>query len=123
MIFNGVKSVQLWFERGDKHIMLVTGTFLKMSVNTGDEIQIPVILCPSDEKYYVCLPEHDAAFYLNYEESVDKDTFTSYMDGSSAEVVAAAVIQAVKLILLCGGGPDWLQKKYRTSVSLPSGIL
>ena len=86
--------------------MLVTGTFLEMSINTDEETQTSVILCPSKEKYYVCLPEHDAAFSLNYGESVDKDTFTLYMDGSSAEAVAAAVIQALKLILLCKGGPD-----------------
>lgn len=90
--------------------MLVTGTFLEISINTDEETQIPIILCPSKEKYYVCLPEHDAAFYLNYGESVDKDTFTLYMDGSSAEVVAAVVIQAMKLILLCRGSSDWLQK-------------
>lgn len=132
MIFNGVKTVHLWFEKfnsgsifkkGCDNTMFVTGTFLKISVNTGEEFHIPVILCPANEKYYVCLPEHDAAFYLNYGESVDKDTFTSYMDGSSAQVVAAAVIQAMKLILLCGGGPDWLREKYRTTASLSLGIL
>ena len=94
--------------------MLVIGTFLEMSINTDEETQIPVILCPSNEKYSVCLPEHDAAFYLNYGESVDKDTFTSYMDGSSATLVADAVVQAVKLLSSCGGGLNWLQKKHRT---------
>jgi hypothetical protein len=103
--------------------MLATGTFLKMSVNTGEELQIPVILCPDAEKYLVCLPEHEAAFELNYGESVDIDTFTSYMDARTAELVASVVVQALKLILLCGGGPDWLQKKYRSTTFLSLGIL
>jgi hypothetical protein len=90
--------------------MLVTGTFLEMSINTDEETQMPVILCPSSEKYFVCLPEHDGAFFLNYDESVDKDTFTLYMDGSSAEVVAAAVIQALKLFKSCGGEPNGCKK-------------
>ena len=83
--------------------MFNTETFLKMFVNTGEEFHIPVILCPDNEKYYVCLPEHDAAFGMNYGESVDMDTFALYMDGSSAEMVSSAVIQALKLILICGG--------------------
>lgn len=86
--------------------MLVTGTFYEISIYIDEETQITVILCPSKVKYYVCLPEHDGAFYLNYEETVDKDTFTLYMDGSSAELVADAVTQAMKLILLCKGRPD-----------------
>jgi hypothetical protein len=102
MIFDGVKTVQLWFKKfnsglifkkGCDNTMFTTGTFLKMSIHTGEEFHIPVILCPANEKYYVCLPEHDAAFDLIYGESVDKDTFTSYMDRSSAEDVTAGVIQ------------------------------
>ncbi len=86
--------------------MLVTGTFLKMSVKTDDDTHTPVILCPAAGIYYICLPEQETIFRLNYEEGADVNAFSSYMDGRSAKLVAAAVAQALKLIMLCGGDHD-----------------
>lgn len=84
--------------------MIKTGTFLEMSIKTTDTVPIPVILGETGRGYFVCLPDHDAAFELKYAEDADADNFTGYMDGTSAELVAAAVKQAIGLLLYCGGG-------------------
>jgi len=79
-----------------------------LSVDTGDEFKIPVILAQTVRGLLICLPDHETAFELKYSEDIDKDSFIDYMDGHSADMVASAVIQALKLISLCGGGLDWL---------------
>ena len=84
--------------------MIKTGTFLEMSIKTTDNVPIPVILGQTVRGYFVCLPDHDAAFELEYAEDVNADNFTGYMDGTSAKLVAITVKQAIGLIFYCEGG-------------------
>jgi hypothetical protein len=84
--------------------MIKTGTFLEMWIKTPDTTPIPVILGETTRGYFVCLPNHDAAFELKYDDTAESYNFTDYMDGTSAELVAATVNQAIGLLLYCKGG-------------------
>jgi hypothetical protein len=53
--------------------------------------------------YFICLPDYEIAFELDYAKDLDKDCFIQYMDGSSAELVAATVKQAMELLFYCDG--------------------
>lgn len=88
--------------------MVTTGTFLELMIKVIDTDPIPVILGQTKRGYFVCLPNYDAAFELKHAEDVDEDNFTCLMDGASAELVAAAVKQAIGLLFYCGGALNCL---------------
>ena len=81
--------------------MIVTGTFLDMSVKITDSDPIPVILGQTYRGYFICLPDHEIAFELAHVEDLDTDHFIQYMDGSSAEFVAAIVKRTIELLFYC----------------------
>lgn len=83
--------------------MITTGTFLYMPVKTTDSAPIPLILGQTPRGYFICLPDHEAAFELNHAEDLDTDCFIQYMDGYSAELVVATVKRAMGLLLSCEG--------------------
>jgi hypothetical protein len=81
--------------------MIATGTFIDMSVKITDSVPIPVILGQTHRGYFICLPDHEIAFELDHAEDLDTDCFIHYMDGSSAELVAATVKRAMELLFYC----------------------
>jgi hypothetical protein len=81
--------------------MIATGTFLYIPVKTTDSAPIPVILGKTHRGYFICLPDHEVAFESDHAEDLDADCFIHYMDGFSAELVAAAVKRAMELLLYC----------------------
>jgi hypothetical protein len=87
--------------------MISTGTFLELTIKV-DTDPIPVILGRTRRGYFICLPDHDASFELKHFEDVDEDSFTCYMDGTSALMVAGIVKQALGLLFYCGGVLDYL---------------
>lgn len=89
--------------KGDEYSMIETGTFLYMPVKMTDSAPTPVILGQTHRGYFICLPDHEVAFELNHAEDLDADCFTQYMDGYSAEFVAATVKRAMGLLLSCEG--------------------
>ena len=81
--------------------MIETGTFLYMPVKMTDSAAISVILGQIHRGYFICLPDHEVAFELNHAEDLCADCFIQYMDGYSAELVAATVKRAIELLLSC----------------------
>jgi len=80
-----------------------------MSIKMTDTAPILVILGQTVRGYFACLPGHEAAFELKDTQNIDSDSFTGYMDGAGAELVAAVVKQAIGLPVYCGGGSDWIR--------------
>lgn len=87
--------------------MISTGTFLELTIKV-DTDPIPVILGKTKRGYFICLPNHDAAFELKHAEDVDEENFICYMDGVSAQMVAGIVKQALGLLFYCGGALNYL---------------
>lgn len=83
--------------------MVSTGTFLKISIKPVDTDTIPVIIGQDGSEYFVCLTDHLISFGFKSPEDIDEESFTGCMDGFSAQLVAAAVKQAVGLLAYCGG--------------------
>lgn len=90
--------------------MIKTGFFMELMIKSIDTAPIPVILGRSIRGYFVCLLDHDAAFEIENAEDVDADNFTCYMDGTSADLVAAAVKQAIGLLFYCEEGFNLLER-------------
>jgi|AGTN01.2.fsa_nt_gi hypothetical protein len=80
--------------------MITTGTFLYMPVKTTDSAPIPLILGQTPRGYFICLPDHETAFELECVEDL-AGCFIHYMDGSSAESVAAVAKRAMELLFYC----------------------
>lgn len=87
--------------------MITTGTFLELMIKV-DTDPIPVILGRTRRGYFICLPDHDASFEVKSSEDVDEENFTCYMDGTSAQLVAGVVKQALGLLFYCGGVLNYL---------------